>query len=366
MTAVLLAWAWAAAGAEFSVKLLGYWDGRCGSVVVRDDLAYVCGGARLALVDVSEPESPVEVGWFAPDMAPICMGVAVAGHYAYLTYLSGLSVIDVADPSAPKQVGQLHLTGASGVIVIGGYVYVAAHSNVVVFDVSDPAQPVQVALIPCGYAERLCAQGTLAVVADIGSAVRILDVSNPAAPVEIAVYNNGPFVQDAAISGNYVYVACEYEGLLILDVSNPAAPVQVGRWYRPGATVECVAVLGDYAFTLGSADVLRVFDVSDRAAPAVAAEVDMSPACGPPVARGSDVYVGGAGVSILQTTIRADANCDGLINVFDIDPFVLALVDPAGYVTQFPYCNIANGDINTDGAINPFDIDPFVELLIGT
>jgi|GEM_PF-2567988 len=60
-----------------------------------------------------------------------------------------------------------------------------------------------------------------------------------------------------------------------------------------------------------------------------------------------------------------DLNCDGMVNAFDIDPFVLALTDPAGYVNIYPDCDIANADINDDGTVNSFDIDPFVELLTG-
>ena len=60
---------------------------------------------------------------------------------------------------------------------------------------------------------------------------------------------------------------------------------------------------------------------------------------------------------------RADMNCDGMIDAFDIDPFVLALTDPAGYAAAFPNCDINNGDINGDGLIDAFDIDPFVECI---
>jgi hypothetical protein len=59
-----------------------------------------------------------------------------------------------------------------------------------------------------------------------------------------------------------------------------------------------------------------------------------------------------------------DLNCDGLINTFDIDPFVLALVDPTGYASTYPNCDIMSGDVNGDGLINVFDIDPFVECII--
>jgi hypothetical protein len=59
-----------------------------------------------------------------------------------------------------------------------------------------------------------------------------------------------------------------------------------------------------------------------------------------------------------------DLNCDGAVNAFDIDPFVLALTNPAGYAAAYPNCDILNADINGDGLVNPFDIDPFVECII--
>lgn len=65
------------------------------------------------------------------------------------------------------------------------------------------------------------------------------------------------------------------------------------------------------------------------------------------------------------TWLRGDMNCDGLVNAFDIGPFVQALTDPAGFRRAFPDCSVDNADINRDGVINTFDIDPFVLLLTG-
>jgi hypothetical protein len=63
--------------------------------------------------------------------------------------------------------------------------------------------------------------------------------------------------------------------------------------------------------------------------------------------------------------LLGDLNCDGLVNAFDIDPFVLALTDPVAYAAQFPECSYLLADINGDGMVNAFDIDPFVQLLTG-
>lgn len=58
-----------------------------------------------------------------------------------------------------------------------------------------------------------------------------------------------------------------------------------------------------------------------------------------------------------------DMNCDGVVNNFDIDAFVLALTDPDAYAELHPACTVDNGDIDGNGQVNNFDIDGFVELL---
>jgi hypothetical protein len=61
--------------------------------------------------------------------------------------------------------------------------------------------------------------------------------------------------------------------------------------------------------------------------------------------------------------IRGDLNCDGAVNFCDINPFVLALSDPAGYAAAYPRCIILNADINANGTVGFDDINPFVRLL---
>ncbi|MBU0637438.1 MAG: S8 family serine peptidase [Planctomycetes bacterium] len=63
-----------------------------------------------------------------------------------------------------------------------------------------------------------------------------------------------------------------------------------------------------------------------------------------------------------------DLNCDGLVDGFDIDPFVLVMGDEDpydAYYTLYPDCDHMLADINGDDSIDGFDIDAFVELLKG-
>ena len=76
--------------------------------------------------------------------------------------------------------------------------------------------------------------------------------------------------------------------------------------------------------------------------------------------------VGEFGIARTPRELRpGDMNCDGLLNAFDIDPFVVALTDPAAYEAAYPCCFRNLADINLDGLLNAFDIDPFVVVLTG-
>ncbi|MBL8877695.1 MAG: hypothetical protein JNG88_01140 [Phycisphaerales bacterium] len=85
-------------------------------------------------------------------------------------------------------------------------------------------------------------------------------------------------------------------------------------------------------------------------------DADEIDACSDPADAG--IVPGGPGAYC-----RGDANCDGSVNNFDIDAFVLALTDTAAYALAYPNCVIATSDVNQDGAVNNFDIDPFVACI---
>jgi hypothetical protein len=73
----------------------------------------------------------------------------------------------------------------------------------------------------------------------------------------------------------------------------------------------------------------------------------------------------GGGVETRSQLMPGDLNCDGIVDFVDINPFVLALSDPAGYQAAFPQCDTLNGDCNGDGYVTFEDINPFVAILSG-
>lgn len=70
---------------------------------------------------------------------------------------------------------------------------------------------------------------------------------------------------------------------------------------------------------------------------------------------------------IFEAHLLGDLNGDGWINTEDINPFILALTNPAGFAAALPHVNLfAAADINGDGKINTEDIAPFIALLTGS
>jgi len=94
---------------------------------------------------------------------------------------------------------------------------------------------------------------------------------------------------------------------------------------------------------------------------------------------GNPRFVDGSGDGVATVDMGAyeyqfrpgDLNCDGAVDVFDIDPFILALTSAfdeppfAGYLAAYPDCDPRLADVNGDGLVNVFDIDPFVAALTG-
>jgi hypothetical protein len=65
-----------------------------------------------------------------------------------------------------------------------------------------------------------------------------------------------------------------------------------------------------------------------------------------------------------DAVIIGDLNCDDVIDMGDVAPFVLALLDPAAYATAYPECRIVRADMNDDGVVDGADVAGFTAELI--
>ena len=65
----------------------------------------------------------------------------------------------------------------------------------------------------------------------------------------------------------------------------------------------------------------------------------------------------------LSPPLKGDMNCDDVVDLLDINPFILALSNPEAYEAAYPYCDIMNADCNYDDVVDLRDINPFVAIL---
>ncbi len=59
-----------------------------------------------------------------------------------------------------------------------------------------------------------------------------------------------------------------------------------------------------------------------------------------------------------------DVNCDGTVDAFDVEPFIVVLTDPNSYAARYPSCDSLLADTDGNGTVDAFDIEPFVRLLL--
>lgn len=84
-------------------KIVDQLGGRINTVTVQDGIAYVGVGPRLWTLDVSRPETPIELG--ESDILPeLIQYIAVFGDTAYVLTIdeSGFWIIDVSQPHNPQ------------------------------------------------------------------------------------------------------------------------------------------------------------------------------------------------------------------------------------------------------------------------
>jgi hypothetical protein len=132
---------------------------------------------RVSWMDVSQPRpGPAELAVVLPDgMEPT--DLEVVGTLAYVADAhAGLAVLDISDPAAPVQIGRLETPGHARAIALGsdGLGYIAdSECGLRVINLQDPTHPAEVGFWHTGYALDVMALGTVAYVADIGELVTL-------------------------------------------------------------------------------------------------------------------------------------------------------------------------------------------------
>ncbi|UCD83885.1 MAG: hypothetical protein JSU92_11445, partial [Deltaproteobacteria bacterium] len=203
-----------------------------------------------------------------------------------------------------------------------------------------------------GWARGVFVSGDYAYVADEWNGLAIIDVSDPANP-GTPVYRAFPpgDSRGVYVTGEYAYVADGPSGLAIIDVSDPENPgVPVYRAFPPGDS-QGVYVTGGYAYVADGWDGLAIIDVSNPLNP------------GTPVYRDTTGFSGGVYVTGDYAYVADDSSL-AIIDVSDPEnPGTIVYQPTSGnsygvYVTG-GYAYVADGGsgltiIDVRDPLNPF------------
>ncbi|MGD8452889.1 MAG: right-handed parallel beta-helix repeat-containing protein [Phycisphaerae bacterium] len=155
------------------------------------------------------------------------------------------------------------------------------------------------------------------------------------------------------------------QGLHFVAIANTATTITtwadaatiIGGW--PSVTVGDAYALYEDRLSGGSPCV----DAGDPAYVAASGELDLDGELRVWDGDGDDTARVDMGADEYGSFRLGDMACDGLVNNFDIRPFVLAITDPEAYAEAYPDCDYMLGDLTGDGLVNNFDISPFIRRI---
>lgn len=240
--------------------LVGQLDGMeyAYDVEVVGDIAYVSDrNVGLVVVDVSSPEAPT---WLAT--VPTAFGVdnfEVRGDFAYVMDPIGarLVIIDVSVPASPVVRSELFLPGqAADIALSGSYAFIAdGFWGLDVVSITNPDAPQFITNLHSGEYYSIDIYGIVALCATFPVGMTAIDLSNPIAPVPLGTSLQTAGGNTLAL-GSSLYVADG--GVRLFDLEVTPVPEHQGSAGRPRGMG--IATDGDYLYlTTGLEQTLEVF-----------------------------------------------------------------------------------------------------------
>ncbi|MBN9688699.1 MAG: hypothetical protein J0M24_00545 [Verrucomicrobia bacterium] len=206
---------------------------------------------------MSQPSAPRQVGSF--DTPGNVVDISVQSGRAYLADSSGLIIVDVSNPQFPVELGRYGTSSwVRGAAVADSLVYCSIFEEPI--QVVDVSRPDRIEPIASWNQHRSTSAvhlaNRLAYVANY-SRLQLLDVSDPRQPElrgELELFSN---MRSLNVSGGWAYCAQNW-GVTIVDVSYPEQVTRLADIQLDGEALD-VEVTGDLLFVIERNRGLSVF-----------------------------------------------------------------------------------------------------------
>lgn len=213
----------------------------------------------LVVLDFADPQAPVHRATL-PYSGQI-IGLYADADMVLLSADNRLKVIDISNPDEPIEVGSTGVAAISDIVRVGTRAYALSRDDLLVFGLPPGADPVFQSRLTLNGARRFFTQAGRIFVTRLQNGVAELDITDPSDPVAVFQSPTPGSAFDAALAGDTLFIADGPRGLLALDVVDPTTPVALGSFETSG-TANGVAIQNDFAFLTHDDGTLRVIDLS--------------------------------------------------------------------------------------------------------
>jgi len=248
--------------------LIGFYDtpGDSRGIAISGNHAFVADGiSGLRVIDINNPFHPFEKRFY--DTQGWAWSVTLSGNYAFVAdFDNGLCIIKIADYTNLERKWQYKssFTNVYDIAIFGDLAFILDGNFLWVYQIYNPTKPIK--LSRRSFVRNLRAiaiSGNYAFIA-AGNAYYTIDIRDPIRPSLICERVGEAY--DVAVSGDYLFIAGNNNGLYVYDISNPINPIFVARCDTPGKCID-VVIQGDLAFVADYYHGLQIIDISDPTNP---------------------------------------------------------------------------------------------------
>ncbi len=204
-------------------------------VVVENNTAYLCSDIGIAILDVSDPTSPIELDIYTSDGD--CTDIAINNNLAIITdYYKGIKLLNISNLNDVQFLSQFFDNGQAKKLTIEddlAYV-VDGPAGLEIFNISNPDKLDKIGQYnePPLVSTDIMIQNDIAVLSADLDGVIFLNISDPTNPFVINTYDDGNNFQTAFIENDLVFLGAKNQSIIVLNITD----------------INSISVAGSYAF----------------------------------------------------------------------------------------------------------------------
>lgn len=222
---------------------------------------------KLITIDISDKMNPSVINEYQMD--EYAMDMVICENYLYFGYSNGIDVLDISNPTDPQFIMEVMDCVGWDLEIQGDFLYASGNVHLngyfLVLTIEFPISPIVVGAFDFGALGwsigNIAVQGEYAYcTGPNGYTLKVMKITNPESPYEIASVvgiDHGPNLE---VSGDYLYFACQEDGIRVYDVSDPYDPQFA--LIEPPAHAQDLEIAGDHMYLTDRYAGLRTYDIS--------------------------------------------------------------------------------------------------------